>query len=96
MPPITRMDENPGDDIASRIWIGTIVTVVPATIITALRFTARIVSRVGLWWDDYTIAVALVSSLAINSRGKEKQFADRILVDQLGNGRYTLGASSLV
>lgn len=54
-------DEDPGDTIAYRIWIGTIVTVVPATIVTTLRFTARIVSRVGLWWDDYTIAVSLVS-----------------------------------
>lgn len=54
-------DEDPGDTIAYRIWIGTIVTVVPATIVTVLRFTARVVSRVGLWWDDYTIAVSLVS-----------------------------------
>lgn len=45
---MNRMDEDPGDDIAYRIWIGTIVTVVPATVITALRFTARTVSRVGL------------------------------------------------
>lgn len=54
-------DEDLGDPIAYRIWIGTIVTVVPATIVTVLRFTARVVSRVGLWWDDYTIAVSLVS-----------------------------------
>lgn len=60
---LNRMDEDPGDDIAYRIWIGTIVTVVPATVITALRFIARTVSRVGLWWDDYTIAVALVRFL---------------------------------
>lgn len=63
MLPLNRMDEDPGDDIAYRIWIGTIVTVVPATVITALRFIARTVSRVGLWWDDYTIAVALVRFL---------------------------------
>lgn len=63
LPAMNRMDEDPGDDIAYRIWIGTIVTVVPATVITALRFTARTVSRVGLWWDDYTIAAALVRFL---------------------------------
>lgn len=63
MPPLNGMDEDPGENIAYRIWIGTIVTVVPATVITTLRFIARTVSRVGLWWDDYTIAVALVRFL---------------------------------
>lgn len=57
-------DQDPNNDnIAYRIWIGTIVTVVPATLVTALRLTARVVSQVGLWWDDYTIAVSLVSPL---------------------------------
>lgn len=53
------------DNISYRIWIGTIVPVVPATIITVMRFTARLVWQVGLWWDDYTIAVALVINWAM-------------------------------
>ena len=59
------MHVDPDDDISYRIWIGTIVPVVPATIITVMRFTARLVWRVGLWWDDYTIAVALVINWAM-------------------------------
>lgn len=53
----------PDDDISYRIWAGTIVTVVPATLVVALRIVARLVSHVGLWWDDYTIMVSLVGSL---------------------------------
>lgn len=48
-------------DITWHIYVGTIATVVPATIAVALRFTARHVSRAGFWWDDYTIAMSLVS-----------------------------------
>ncbi|EYE99210.1 uncharacterized protein EURHEDRAFT_541056 [Aspergillus ruber CBS 135680] len=79
---MNRMDEDPGDDIAYRIWIGTIVTVVPATVITALRFTARTVSRVGLWWDDYTIAAALV----INWGMAATRWAQVLMYD---HGRHT-------
>ena len=59
------MHVDPDDNISYRIWIGTIVPVVPATIITVMRFTARLVWQVGLWWDDYTIAVALVINWAM-------------------------------
>ncbi|KAL2860649.1 hypothetical protein BJX68DRAFT_90142 [Aspergillus pseudodeflectus] len=56
-------DDGPGgevEDISCRIWIGTIVTVVPATIAVALRFVSRHISRAGFWWDDWVIAVSLV------------------------------------
>lgn len=53
----------PDDNVSYRIWIGTIVTIVPATLVVALRVVARLVSQVGLWWDDYTILVSLVSYL---------------------------------
>lgn len=59
------MHVDPDDNISYRIWIGTIVPVVPATIVTVMRFTARLVWQVGLWWDDYTIAVALVVNWAM-------------------------------
>jgi hypothetical protein len=56
------MDSGQNDDqnIAYRIWVGTIVTIVPATFAVVLRFLGRHVSRAGFWWDDYTIAIALV------------------------------------
>ena len=49
-----------GDDITWHIYVGTIATIIPATLAVILRFIARRVSGAGLWWDDYTIAIALV------------------------------------
>jgi hypothetical protein len=51
----------PTKDISWHILVGTIVTIVPATLCVILRFISRHVSCAGLWWDDYTIAAALVS-----------------------------------
>jgi hypothetical protein len=53
----------PHDDISWRIWVGGFSTIIPATVVVALRYVARYVSRAGLWWDDYTIAVSLVGAL---------------------------------
>ncbi|KAL2854877.1 hypothetical protein BJY01DRAFT_243527 [Aspergillus pseudoustus] len=56
-------DDSPGgevEDISWRIWIGTIVTVIPATIAVVLRFVSRHFARAGFWWDDWTIAASLV------------------------------------
>ncbi|KAJ5455252.1 hypothetical protein N7475_010373 [Penicillium sp. IBT 31633x] len=59
------MAQNPPDDnISWKILVGTIVSIVPATICVILRFVSRHVAKVELWWDDYTIAVAL-SFLAV-------------------------------
>lgn len=52
----------PDDSIAWHVYVGTITPIVPATILVILRFISRHVARAGLWWDDYTIAIALVSS----------------------------------
>lgn len=60
---MTSSQGNPDDDIAYHIWVGTIVTLVPATIAVVLRYFARHASRVGFWWDDYLIFVSLVSPL---------------------------------
>ncbi|KAJ5816708.1 hypothetical protein N7447_008941 [Penicillium robsamsonii] len=49
----------PNDNISWRIFVGTVISIVPATICVILRFIARNVARAGLWWDDYTIAVSL-------------------------------------
>ncbi|KAJ5820243.1 hypothetical protein N7474_005834 [Penicillium riverlandense] len=51
--------EPPDENIAWHIYVGTIVTIVPATIAVILRFISRHVARAGLWLDDYTIAIAL-------------------------------------
>ncbi|KAJ5692632.1 hypothetical protein N7462_002055 [Penicillium macrosclerotiorum] len=50
---------SPYEDISGRVYIGTIVTIVPATIVVFLRYFARHIARAGFWWDDYTIAAAL-------------------------------------
>jgi hypothetical protein len=59
------VQELPDDNISWHILVGTIITIVPATLCVILRFISRHVARAGLWWDDYTIAVALVSGLLI-------------------------------
>ncbi|KAL4918830.1 hypothetical protein BDW62DRAFT_200472 [Aspergillus aurantiobrunneus] len=43
-----------------RIWIGTIATVVSATIAVLLRFISRSIAKAGLWWDDWVIMVSLI------------------------------------
>ncbi|KAJ5766595.1 uncharacterized protein N7511_004211 [Penicillium nucicola] len=48
------------DNISWHILVGTIITIVPATLCVILRFISRHVSCAGIWWDDYTIAAALV------------------------------------
>lgn len=57
----------PSDDISWRIYVGTITTIVPATIVVILRYIARYVAKAGFWWDDYTIVAALVSTQAFSS-----------------------------
>ena len=61
----------PYDDIAWRIYVGIITTIVPATIVVILRYIARYVARAGLWWDDYTIVAALVSTQAFSILQKD-------------------------
>lgn len=48
------------DNISWRVWVGTLTTIIPATIVVVLRFVARYVSRAGFWWDDYSIVISLV------------------------------------
>ncbi|KAJ5769392.1 hypothetical protein N7520_003951 [Penicillium odoratum] len=55
------------DDITWHIYVGTLTTIVPATLAVILRFLARHVSDAGFWWDDYTIAMSLVVSWVIAS-----------------------------
>jgi hypothetical protein len=57
----------PSDNIAWCIYVGTITTIVPATIVVILRYFARYAARAGFWWDDYTIVGALVSIQAFSN-----------------------------
>ncbi|OQE29505.1 hypothetical protein PENSTE_c002G02241 [Penicillium steckii] len=60
-------EDLPHDNISWRIWVGTLATLIPATIVVVLRFVARYVSRAGLWWDDYTIVISLVLNWAMDA-----------------------------
>ncbi|KAL5339240.1 hypothetical protein BJX70DRAFT_364791 [Aspergillus crustosus] len=48
------------DDISDRVWIGTIVTVVLATIAVCLRFLSRHIAKAGYWWDDWVIVSSVI------------------------------------
>ncbi|KAL2860786.1 uncharacterized protein BJX67DRAFT_326749 [Aspergillus lucknowensis] len=48
------------EDISYRVWIGTILTAVLATIAVVLRFVSRYIVKAGLWWDDWVIVVSLI------------------------------------
>lgn len=45
----------------SAVYGGTISLITVAAIAVPLRFTARRISAATLWWDDWTLVVALVS-----------------------------------
>ncbi|KAJ5970944.1 uncharacterized protein N7479_000862 [Penicillium vulpinum] len=61
------VQDQPNDDISWRILVGTIVSIIPATICVILRFIARHIARASLWWDDYTIVGALTINWAMDS-----------------------------
>lgn len=52
----------PDDNIAWKVWVGSIVSVVLATVAVVARLTARKLSAARFWWDDHLIAMALVRS----------------------------------
>ena len=54
-------------DIDYRIWIGTVVTVVPATAAVTLRFVSRHIAKAGYWWDDWAIVASLVHSTTLSA-----------------------------
>ncbi|KAL4947390.1 hypothetical protein BDW69DRAFT_178501 [Aspergillus filifer] len=53
------------EDIAYQIWVGTIVTVVAATIAVVLRFISRYIAKAGFWWDDWVIVASLLVNWAM-------------------------------
>jgi hypothetical protein len=88
----------PDENIAWHLYVGTIVTIVPATIAVILRFISRHVARVGLWWDDYTIAIALVSCSSTSHFPSIFEKHNDLLVSCLGNklgyGNLAMGPNS--
>ncbi|MCJ1479168.1 hypothetical protein MMC13_007852 [Lambiella insularis] len=66
--------------------MGTLIVV--ATIAVTLRFAARRLSGVGLWWDDYLIVVSLVLSWGGNLDGilgTSRGYGHHILTESLDN-----------
>ena len=62
----------PDDSQAWKVWLGTIICVVAATIAVAARLLARKISAAPFWWDDWTIIAALVSMALTWSDSTEK------------------------
>ncbi len=57
----------PDDSLAWKVWLGSIVSVVAATIAVGARLLARRISAAPFWWDDWTIMASLVSMALISS-----------------------------
>lgn len=69
-------------DVSWNIWVGVFATIIPATILVAVRFLARthgplLPLKVGLKADDWLILASLVSkmpSLSLPSKSHEPAF----------------------
>ena len=51
-----------------KVLLGSILSVVLATTVVALRLLARRLSDAPYWWDDYTICSSLVCDLESNTK----------------------------
>lgn len=51
-----------------KVLLGSILSVLLATAVVALRLVARRLSDAPYWWDDYTICGSLVSDLESSTR----------------------------
>lgn len=51
----------PDENIAWKVWVGSIVGVVLSTVAVIARIVARRLSAAEFWWDDFFIVFALVS-----------------------------------
>lgn len=47
-------------DQAWKIYVGTLTTIVPATLAVGARFLARWIGGIHYWWDDWMVLIALV------------------------------------
>ena len=56
------MSSPPDDSMAWKVWLGSVISVVAATLAVAARLFARKISAAPFWWDDWTIMASLVST----------------------------------
>ncbi|KHN94008.1 uncharacterized protein MAM_08137 [Metarhizium album ARSEF 1941] len=52
------------ESITYTVYTGIFATLIPSSLLLGLRFYARRLKRVPLWWDDYLAVLALVSAIA--------------------------------
>lgn len=57
------------DSLAWKVWLGSVVSVVLATVAVVLRLVARRISAAPFWWDDFTIIASLVRNRAHLDQG---------------------------
>ena len=76
----------PNEDIAWKVWVGSIVGVVISTIAVTARVIARRLSAAHFWWDDWLIIAALVGMTisVILSSGE----TDSLPGSTMGHGHY--------
>jgi hypothetical protein len=60
--PILTLDPNadPSDSQQGRIMGVSIMLIALSSSVVCLRFVARILSKAGLWWDDWLILAAMI------------------------------------
>lgn len=56
------------ESIQYGVYASILATLIPSSIILCLRFVARKLKRVSLWWDDYLAVLALVCLLKVPNR----------------------------
>lgn len=49
-----------------KIYVGTLTTIVPATLAVGARFLARWIGGIHYWWDDWMVLIALVCLLHVS------------------------------
>lgn len=54
---------SPIPDQGWKIYVGTLTTIVPATLAVGARFLARWIGDIHYWWDDWMVLIALVRLL---------------------------------
>ncbi|RAO66601.1 uncharacterized protein BHQ10_002613 [Talaromyces amestolkiae] len=55
----------PTPDQGWKIYVGTLTTIVPATLAVGARFLARWIGGIRYWWDDWMVLIALIDCWAM-------------------------------
>ena len=62
------------DDRGPQVIGVSVAMIILSTLAVAFRFWSRKISTAGLWWDDWTILLALVSSFLIDDIRLDSKF----------------------